>query len=196
MKDLPGFLEIISNWKAARGNMNAGQDDRDDEVVVVSRTTREMKPASSPDGWEVTPKRHTLTTPDSQLGCLSVYEQLFKNEAEANKETRDTIEKHLPAIGTAHNILVDRHEALQQRVERSEAYIMQMLKTQGKDPAEFVAFSETVYKKQLLRPEAVNETLLQANEKVDVDDIMAMLEKGKKRMKEIDAGKGDNVADY
>ena len=130
------------------------------------------------------------------LEALSVYEQLFKNEAEANKETRDTIEKHLPAIGTAHNLLVDRHEALQQRVERSEAYIMQMLKTQGKDPADFVAFSETVYKKQLLRPEAVNETLLQANEKVDVDDIMAMLEKGKKRMKEIDAGKGDNDADY
>ena len=39
------------------------------------------------------------------LEALSVYEQLFKNEAEANKETRDTIEKHLPAIGTAHNIL-------------------------------------------------------------------------------------------
>ena len=196
MKDLPGFLEIISNWKAARGNMNAGQDDRDDEVVVVSRTTREMKSAPTPGGWEVTPKRHTLKTPDSQLGCLSVYEQLFKNEAEANRETRDTIEKHLPAIGTAHNILVDRHEALQQRVERSEAYIMQMLKMQGKDPGDFLAFSETVYEKQLLRPEAVNETLLQANEKVDVDDIMAMLEKGKKRMKEIDAGKADNDADY
>ena len=73
---------------------------------------------------------------------------------------------------------------------------MQMLKTQGKDPADFVAFSETVYKKQLLRPDAVNETLLQANEKVDVDNIMAMLEKGKKRMKEIDAGKREIDADY
>ena len=102
----------------------------------------------------------------------------------------------MPAIGTAHNILVDRHEALQQRVERSEAFIMHMLQTQGKDPAEFVNYSETVYMKQLKQPHAVNETTLQPNEKVDVDDIMAMLEKGKKRMKEIDARKTGNDVDY
>jgi hypothetical protein len=144
----------------------------------------------------MTPKRHTLKTPDSQLGCLSVYEQLFKKEAATNQSTRETIKKHMPAIGTAHNILVDRHEALQQRVERSEAFIMQMLKTQGKDPAEFVTFSETVYKKQLKQPNAVNETTLQPNQKVDVDDIMAMLEKGRKRMKEIDAGMAGNEGEY
>ena len=73
---------------------------------------------------------------------------------------------------------------------------MQMLKTQGKDPAEFVTFSETVYKKQLKQPNAVNETTLQPNEKVDVDDIMAMLEKGRKRMKEIDEGMAGNESEY
>ena len=196
MKDLPGFLEIINNWKAAGGNNNSLQDDREEEVVVVSQEIRERKATRTPDGWEITPKRHTLKTPDSQLGCFSVYEQLFKNEAAANQETRATIEKYMPAIGTAHNILVDRHEALQQRVERSEAFIMHMLQTQGKDPAEFVNYSETVYMKQLKQPNAVNETTLQPNEKVDVDDIMAMLEKGKKRMKEIDARKTGNDVDY
>jgi hypothetical protein len=50
--------------------------------------------------------------------------------------------------------------------------------------------------KQLKQPNAVNETTLQPNEKVDVDDIMAMLEKGKKRMKEIDARKTGNDVDY
>jgi hypothetical protein len=128
MKDLPGFLEIINNWKAAGGNNNSLQDDREEEVVVVSQAIRERKATRTPDGWEITPKRHTLKTPDSQPGCFSVYEQLFKNEAAANQETRETIEKYMPAIGTAHNILVDRHEALQQRVERSEAFIMQMLR--------------------------------------------------------------------
>ena len=123
-------------------------------------------------------------TKDTGLTTI-VYEQLFKNEAVANQETRETITKHMPAIGTAHNILVDRHEALQQRVERSEAFIMQMLKTQGKDPADFVTFSDSVYKRQLQQLNEVNETTLQPNEKVDVNDIMAMLEKGKKRMKEM-----------
>ena len=102
----------------------------------------------------------------------------------------------MPAIGTAHNILVDWHEALQQRVERSEAFILQILKTQGKNPADFVTFSDSVYKRQLQQPNAVNETTLQPNEKVDVDDIMAMLEKGKKMVKEIDAGKAEIDDDY
>jgi predicted amidohydrolase YtcJ len=98
-------------------------------VVVVSKATRDMRAAKTPDGWEMTLKRHTLKTPDSKLGCLSVHEELFKNEVAANQETRATITKHLPGEGTARNILVDWHEALQQRVERSEAFIMQMLKT-------------------------------------------------------------------
>jgi hypothetical protein len=41
-------------------------------VVVVSKATREMRAAKTPDGWEMTLKRHTLKTPDSKLGCLSV----------------------------------------------------------------------------------------------------------------------------
>jgi len=196
MKDLPDFLEIINNWKAARGNSILTQDDREEEVLIVSQASRERRAAKTPDGWEMTPKRHTLKTPDSQLGCLSVYEQLFKKEAATNQSTRETIEKHMPAIGTAHNILVDWHEGLQQRVKRAEAFIMQMLKTQGKDPAEFVTFSETVYKQQLKQPNAVNETTLKPNEKVDVDDIMAMLEKGRKRMKEIDEGMASNESEY
>ena len=108
-----------------------------------------------------------------------------------------TVAKHLPAVGRAHNILVDRHDGLQQRVERTEAFIMEMLKDQGRDPKEFVDYSEGMYAKQQKRATAVPEFSLPANEKVDMDDMLTMLEKSRKRMKEIDDGKaGDASADY
>jgi len=56
---------------------------------------------------------------------------------------------------------------------------------------------KTSTKKQQQRPNAVPEFSLPENEKVDVDDMMSMLEKSRKRMKEIDDGKlGDIPADY
>ena len=74
--------------------------------------------------------------------------------------------KHLPAVGRAHNILVDRHEGLQQRVERTEAFIMEMLKSQGRDPKKFVDYSEGMYRQQQQRATAVPEFSLPANERV------------------------------
>jgi hypothetical protein len=107
------------------------------------------------------------------------------------------VSKHLPVVGRTHNKLVDRHEGLQQRVERTEMFIMDMLKTQGRDPKEFLEYSEAMYKKQQQRPNAVPEVSLPANEKVDMDDMMTMLEMSKKRMKEFDDGKSwEASADY
>jgi hypothetical protein len=50
-------------------------------------------------------------------------------------------------------------------------------------------YLEEKYKKQQQRPNAVPECSLPANEKVDMDDMMTMLEMSRKRMKEIDDGK-------
>ena len=196
LKDLPGYLEILSNWKSARVQGKSPKEDEDGEQVMTSKPFR-GKMVKTPDNWEVTPKRHTFKSSESQLGCFTVYEELFQKEANANREIRDTVSKHLPIVGRAHNKLVDRHEGLQQRVERTEMFIMDMLKTQGRDPKEFLEYSEDIYKKQQQRPNAVPEFSLPANEKVDVEDMMTMLEKSRKRMKEIDDGKlGDIPADY
>jgi hypothetical protein len=71
----------------------------------------------TPNNWEVISERHSFKTPESQLGCFTVYEEMFQKEANANREIRDTVSKHLPVVGKAHKKLVDRHEGLQQRVE-------------------------------------------------------------------------------
>ena len=73
---------------------------------------------------------------------------MFQKEATSNREIWATVSKHLPVVGRAHNKLVDRHEGLQQRVERTEMFIMDMLKTQGRDPTEFLDYSEAMCKKQ------------------------------------------------
>ena len=196
LKDLPGYLDILTNWKASQGLDKTPRDEDEREQVMTSKPYR-GKAVKTPDSWEVTPKRHTFKTPESQLGCLAVYEEMFQREATANKEIRDTVAKHLPAVGRAHNILVDRHDGLQQRVERTEAFIMEMLKNQGRDPKEFVDYSAGMYAKQQKRATAVPEFSLPANEKVDMEDMLTMLEKSRKRMKEIDDGKaGDASADY
>jgi hypothetical protein len=123
LKDLPGYLDILTNWKASQGLDKTPRDEDEREQVMTSKPYR-GKVVKTPDSWEVTPKRHTFKTPEPQLGCLAVYEEMFQREATANKEIRDTVAKHLPAVGRAHNILVDRHDGLQQRVERTEAFIM------------------------------------------------------------------------
>ena len=74
---------------------------------------------------------------------------------------------------------------------------MEMLKNQGRDPKEFGDYSEGMYKNQQQRATVVPEFSLPTNEKVDLDDMITMLEKSRKRIKEIDVGKiGDASADY
>jgi hypothetical protein len=154
------------------------------------------KIVKTPDNREVTPKNHSFKTPDSQLGCLAVYEEMFQKEATINREVRETVSKHLPVVGRAHNILVDRHDGLQQRVERTEAFIMEMLKSQGRDPKELVDYSEGIYKKQKQRPNAVPEFSLPANEKMDMDNMLTMLEKSRKKMKEIYDGRTGYISAF
>jgi hypothetical protein len=65
-------------------------------------------------------------------------------------------------------------------------FIMDMLKTQGRDPKKFLEYSEEKYKNQQQRTNAVPGVSLPVNEKVDMDDIMTMLEVSRKRMREIE----------
>ena len=76
LKDLPGYLEILNNWKAAQGLGKSPRDEDEREQVMTSKPYR-GKAVKTPDSWEVTSKRHTFKTPEPQLGCLAVYEELF-----------------------------------------------------------------------------------------------------------------------